>query len=500
MSSDLEIADVDSLQRQQQWESLPKIDLESRSYDEMVVASDLVSPWLSAEFGMIAVECNERRLVLALMDPRGIEGASVIKATSNLQVTVVAAAPASVAGAQQRIYGELSGEPSRTGNRKDSKALSARELSLLGDSGRLLHGPVPAASHRRRAATGTLLGERLRSRESLTLDRLDEALLIQKRTGSRLGDVLVHWDLASDADVADALAEQAKFPRGNLLELSPETEALEVVPQAVALRLRVVPISLTPQTLHVAVDGPPRDSALEELEAIAQRRIWPIVGTRSDLESLYSRTYAKRDERVAAASLLNRVPDESAFVVLTRRQRIMILALIALVAAGLSISPLSTIVVINILVASVYIGCSVYKFKLVYNALGHSLELPVDPADLAKLDDRDLPIYTVLVPLYREANVVHKLVDAIADLDYPRSKLDIKLITEQDDPDTRAALANLDLPAHFKVLTVPNVEPKTKPKACNFGLLQAQGEIVVIYDAEDRPEPDQIKESGGCIL
>ena len=154
---------------------------------------------------------------------------------------------------------------------------------------------------------------------------------------------------------------------------------------------------------------------------------------------------------------------------LTPRQHVVAVSVVALLVAWVVIAPLITLVAANAVIALVYVACSLYKFGVVYNASGHNLELPVDEHDVAALDDRDLPIYTILVPLYHEAEVVGNLVSAIAALDYPRSKLDIKLIVEEDDAVTRDALDRIGLPAHFKVLIVPDAQPKTKPKACNSG-------------------------------
>ncbi len=118
---------------------------------------------------------------------------------------------------------------------------------------------------------------------------------------------------------------------------------------------------------------------------------------------------------------------------------------------------------------------------------------PVSDAEVAALDDRDLPVFTILMPMYREAAVVRKLVGSIAQLDYPRHKLDVKLLLEADDDETLDAIRDLRLPPHFRIVIVPDAQPKTKPKACNYGLLFARGDITVIYDAEDEPDPDQLK-------
>lgn len=103
------------------------------------------------------------------------------------------------------------------------------------------------------------------------------------------------------------------------------------------------------------------------------------------------------------------------------------------------------------------------------------------------------PTYTILCPLYREANVTPDLIAALKRIDYPPRALDIKILVEGDDVDTlAAALAFADEP-HIEVLIIPPAAPRTKPKALNVGLARARGEFVVIYDAEDRPDPSQLR-------
>ncbi|MFO1088477.1 MAG: glycosyltransferase [Hyphomicrobiales bacterium] len=105
----------------------------------------------------------------------------------------------------------------------------------------------------------------------------------------------------------------------------------------------------------------------------------------------------------------------------------------------------------------------------------------------------DLPVYTVLVPLYREDRVVGQLLDALASLDYPPEKLDVKLVVEERDRQTLSAIAAFQLPPWITVLRVPEGGPKTKPKALNIALPFSRGEFVVVYDAEDLPARDQLK-------
>jgi cellulose synthase/poly-beta-1,6-N-acetylglucosamine synthase-like glycosyltransferase len=107
--------------------------------------------------------------------------------------------------------------------------------------------------------------------------------------------------------------------------------------------------------------------------------------------------------------------------------------------------------------------------------------------------DDQLPYYSVLVPLYQEAEVVPGLLEALAAIDYPKDRLEISLIIESADRATRAALAREHLPDYMRVVSVPDGEPRTKPRALNYALASARGDYVVVYDAEDIPEPDQLR-------
>ena len=112
-----------------------------------------------------------------------------------------------------------------------------------------------------------------------------------------------------------------------------------------------------------------------------------------------------------------------------------------------------------------------------------------------RIPERHLPVYTIILPLHREAAVVAKLITAIQRLDYPREKLDVKLLLEEDDFETRAAVARLDLAAPFEIIAPPKDGPRTKPKALAAALPFARGSFVVVYDAEDEPEPDQLRKA-----
>jgi cellulose synthase/poly-beta-1,6-N-acetylglucosamine synthase-like glycosyltransferase len=102
------------------------------------------------------------------------------------------------------------------------------------------------------------------------------------------------------------------------------------------------------------------------------------------------------------------------------------------------------------------------------------------------------PIYTILIPLYREVAKIESILQAIEKINYPRSKLDVKFIIEADDLIMREALELFNLPDYIHLIKVPYLLPRTKPKAMNYAINYAAGEYITVYDAEDRPDPDQL--------
>jgi cellulose synthase/poly-beta-1,6-N-acetylglucosamine synthase-like glycosyltransferase len=120
---------------------------------------------------------------------------------------------------------------------------------------------------------------------------------------------------------------------------------------------------------------------------------------------------------------------------------------------------------------------------------------PVTDDDLAALREEDLPAYTVLAPLLREADATGRLIKNLMELDYPVSKLEVLLLLEEGDSETLTATEEAGLPPYMRVIVVPPGEPRTKARACNVGLAAARGDYLVCYDAADKPDLDQLKKA-----
>ena len=166
-----------------------------------------------------------------------------------------------------------------------------------------------------------------------------------------------------------------------------------------------------------------------------------------------------------------------------------LLVLALTLTAGLSLwaaLPAAPARVVGLIVQCLFLAMTTFRLAAL------AIEAPVTAA-VPLLTDSALPVYTVLVPLYREAAMVPALLRALAALDYPPAKLDIKLLIEADDQETRAVLAPIPLPGRFEVIVVPPGGPRTKPRALNVGLALARGELLTVYDAEDDPDPGQLR-------
>ncbi|QFU18020.1 glycosyltransferase [Microvirga thermotolerans] len=112
-----------------------------------------------------------------------------------------------------------------------------------------------------------------------------------------------------------------------------------------------------------------------------------------------------------------------------------------------------------------------------------------------RLRDPALPDYTIIVPLYREHRIASRLVAALSRLDYPAARLDIKFVLEADDRETSAALSKIRLPGFVEIIVAPPGQPRTKPRALNIALPLARGRYTVVYDAEDVPDRDQLRQA-----
>jgi glycosyltransferase XagB len=183
---------------------------------------------------------------------------------------------------------------------------------------------------------------------------------------------------------------------------------------------------------------------------------------------------------------------DGARVVLTRAQKV-VLAVVFLIAVVLiAAQPRPILIGIMGLITAVYLVMGAHKVALLIR--GDRAAGALEHDSRTARDDR-LPPYTILVPLHREGRILPALVARLMRIDYPTDRLQILLLCEMDDEETQRAVEEYPLPYHIRPMTMPPGQPRTKPRALNIGLRETTGKYVVIYDAEDEPEPDQLRKA-----
>lgn len=186
---------------------------------------------------------------------------------------------------------------------------------------------------------------------------------------------------------------------------------------------------------------------------------------------------------------------DTAFQRITLKQGLTILAGLLVLIAGLVLNWHMTIILFLALLTTMYFADLLFNLYLVIRSFSNPAEIKISPQEIAAINDAEWPTYTVFCPLYKEWQVVPQFVKSMSQLDYPKEKLQVMLLLEKNDTETIDQVKRLNLPWYFEVVIVPHSFPKTKPKACNYGLTKATGEYVVIYDAEDVPDTLQLKKA-----
>ena len=195
-------------------------------------------------------------------------------------------------------------------------------------------------------------------------------------------------------------------------------------------------------------------------------------------------------------AMQDRRRSENAARLVSRGQVVVgLLLLIAITAGGIALGLHGLVEVVAASVIAFYLLFIGLKIRVSWASAKSRVPRYRQPS----VRDPDLPRYTVLVPVYREGNVMAPLVKALSSMHYPPDKLEVIILLEPDDEETLAALNRIRLPDNFEPFIVPAAGPRTKPKACNEGYQHSSGEMLVIFDAEDRPDPDQLLRAVGAF-
>lgn len=334
------------------------------------------------------------------------------------------------------------------------------------------------------------LGELAVSKGLINEATLDKLLDRQWRCCSLLGELLVNEGHITPHELTHLLALQHGVPLINLQVQSPDitlqkTKHLDVYAQRQCIPWRLRDGELT----YVAADpaaARPYINAIEGHPCLIY-----FASPQQIRQFIHERFHAELSDR-ARFGLSDSRPDCSARTRFSHLQGGLLTACFISFCALILFAPAFAMHLLNGLFASCFLAIAALKATSVYFGMRQRRQ---EDRNKPAPDDNDacLPLYSIMVPLFREAAVLPILVEALRNLDYPVARLQIILIFEESDQASYDAACELDLPGHFEFIRVPHSLPLTKPKACNFALPFVRGEFVVVYDAEDMPEPDQLR-------
>lgn len=249
-----------------------------------------------------------------------------------------------------------------------------------------------------------------------------------------------------------------------------------------AMRHRVLPISWEPGRITYVAAG-------ERAKTYAADQGLTVSAIATERTLLRELQAGQENELTSHAlwGLKNRFPHYSAAQPFAAKEALWLAVGLALIAFGVMWDrPTGSVMAFAAMLALFALAIGVKVWCL--------LPVKLPPAPLATgIADDALPVYSVLVPLLREAKVADRTVRAMGALVYPQAKLDIKFIIEAEDQAALKFFDELRLPSHMEVITVPKGVPQTRHKALNHALPFARGELIAVYDADSVPAPDQLR-------
>ncbi|TCO72860.1 glycosyltransferase family 2 protein [Rhodovulum euryhalinum] len=340
---------------------------------------------------------------------------------------------------------------------------------------------------RRRSDLG--LGEQLLAADAVHPEALERSLAKQARMDVSLGEFLIAEGETSAEAVAEAQGRHYGTGRADFAAYPPDPRLIDVLGAQICLRLGLLPWRRFAGATLIATSRPDR---FEQLAATLPAELNPAIMVICREDELQHAIAGCRAEVLIRAAE-TRVPEaESCRFWLRSGPRAALVAALAALVLLAALAPISVLTVLTLWTVGWMIAGSLVKAAAAVTqalALHRARRAPPHPvATIARL-----PRISILVPLFRESEIGPRLIARLSRLDYPRALLDICLVTEAGDAETRAMLDATRLPSWMRRVAVPDGALKTKPRALNYALDFCHGSIVGIYDAEDAPAPDQLR-------
>jgi cellulose synthase/poly-beta-1,6-N-acetylglucosamine synthase-like glycosyltransferase len=259
------------------------------------------------------------------------------------------------------------------------------------------------------------------------------------------------------------------------------------------MRLQAIPLAETETTITIATSNPTTQNIamIHEFWKETDKKIELVIMSRQDITQTLANQFKQEYLHDITHCRDDLDPVHSASYTFSLMEKIVLIALLAALMVAAFNNFFATASWVCVFLATGTTIIMAYKMGLSIHSLRFLLKIPPEKFNL---DDNDLPLYTILIPLLREKEETIKvLLKSLDQFDYPKELLDVKFLLEEDDIQTLETLDKFELPWYYQVLIVPPGMPRSKPRACNYGMQFAFGKFLAIYDAEDIPDPNQLK-------
>lgn len=348
----------------------------------------------------------------------------------------------------------------------------------------IIPDPLVFPAKAARAAPRRSLGAELLHRGLVSPDDVVRVLEDHRREAGRLIDRLRARGLVPETALLQTEAQRRGLQQIDLTAHLPDPRLITAVGPLECLRHVFVPLRRVGDATVVAIARP---AAFATIRPKVEAALGPVVTALAPERDIIAAVHVWHGRALAQAAE-GRVPDPLScrgWVTLHRAPRALVLVTVLLmatafapVAVGLSLLGFSLISLILV------VGLKLLAMRAAFRA---PLSAPI-PA----VEDATLPVFSIIVALYREADIAPRLVRRLARLRYPVDRLDVILAVETEDKVTRDALDKAELPPWIRVVVVPKGAVRTKPRALNHALSLCRGTLIGIYDAEDAPDPGQL--------
>ncbi|MFZ5760127.1 MAG: type IV-A pilus assembly ATPase PilB [Thermodesulfobacteriota bacterium] len=141
------------------------------------------------------------------------------------------------------------------------------------------------------------IGEVLRKEGHILTSQLEEALAIQKKTGQRLGSILIKLGHIEETTILNVLSRLHNFPPVDIKKEPPNPEVFKIIPFDVVKKYCALPLRMTGKTLQITMAEPTDTSAVEELQAEVKMVLSVCVSTEKDIFEAYKKYYRITDEQ-----------------------------------------------------------------------------------------------------------------------------------------------------------------------------------------------------------